>query len=97
MFIGFTNVLAPGFDDRPHDDLASCTGVVSFSDDAAGESIPAGFRQCQVSCFQQVWLGQLHLGLKMPDGLTEVEAEFADVGGVACGCCHQSAAVQGSL
>ena len=96
MFIKLANILGSGFDDRPHDDLTFCTWIVSLSDDVVCESIPARFSQSQAPCFQQVWFGQLHLGLKIPDGFIEVEAEFANVGCVACGCRHWSAAVQRS-
>ena len=94
MFIKFANILAPSFDDRPHDDLTFSTGIVSLGDDAACESIPARFSQSQAPCFEQVWLGQFHLGFKMPNGFTEAEPEFACVRGVACGCCHWCVVVQ---
>ena len=94
MFIRFTNMLATSFDDRPHDDLTFCTGIVSFGDDVACEGIPARLCQCQASCLKQIWLGQFHLGFKIPNGFIEVEPEFAYVRGVACGHCHWCVVVQ---
>ena len=96
MLVWFANTLAAGFDDRAHDDLSFGTGVVGFGDDVTGESVPTRFCQCQMSCFQQVWLGQFHLGFKALNGFTEVETKLADVRSVAGGNRHWCAVVQGS-
>ena len=63
--------------------------------DVVCEGIPARFSQSQVPCFEQVWLGQFHLGFKTPNGFMEVKTKFACVRGVACGHCHWCVAVQG--
>ena len=71
MFIKFANILAPSFNDRPHDGLTFCTGIVSLGDDVVCEGIPTRLCQCQASCLEQIWLGQFHLGFKIPNVFME--------------------------